>query len=420
MAKVKITGHASGSGVFTITAPNSNTDRTITLPDASVTLGTDATKLPLAGGTMTGAIVLGTNTVGGLQITTTATSNIGLGANAVDSITTGDYNVGLGDNALTVNSTGDTNVAVGSYALTTNSTGANNVAIGGWALSGNTTAAANTSVGYNSMAANTTGSENTALGSNAMKTNITGNQNSSVGVSALQNNTTGSANVAMGYFSLLSNTTGVNNTSIGRGAMSTITTGVNNTAVGHGALSGITADGNTAVGLAAGSGITSGLYNTAIGLVAGTVSNLTGNFNTSIGYNANPYAAGSSGNFTLGDGNVSALRCNASLSGLSDQRDKTDIVDLAYGLNFINQTRPVTFKWETRDGNIKDGKTHNGFLAQELLELGNNDQHNLVVKENPDKLEASYGNLLPMMVKAIQELSTKNNALEARIIALEA
>ena len=38
-----------------------------------------------------------------LQITTTATSNIGLGANAVDSITTGDYNVGLGDNAGTAN-----------------------------------------------------------------------------------------------------------------------------------------------------------------------------------------------------------------------------------------------------------------------------------------------------------------------------
>jgi len=56
MAKVKIQGHASGSGVFTITAPNSNTDRTITLPDASVTLGTDATKLPLAGGALTGAV----------------------------------------------------------------------------------------------------------------------------------------------------------------------------------------------------------------------------------------------------------------------------------------------------------------------------------------------------------------------------
>ena len=61
MAKVKITGHQSGSGVFTITAPNSNTDRTITLPDASVTLGTDATKLPLAGGTMTGHTLHGDN-----------------------------------------------------------------------------------------------------------------------------------------------------------------------------------------------------------------------------------------------------------------------------------------------------------------------------------------------------------------------
>ena len=61
MAKVKIQGHASGTGVFTVTAPNSNTDRTITLPDADVTLGTDATKLPLAGGTVTGNIVGGDN-----------------------------------------------------------------------------------------------------------------------------------------------------------------------------------------------------------------------------------------------------------------------------------------------------------------------------------------------------------------------
>jgi len=62
MAKVKITGHASGTGVFTLTSPNSNTDRTITLPDADVTLGTDATKLPLAGGTMTGTIAGFTST----------------------------------------------------------------------------------------------------------------------------------------------------------------------------------------------------------------------------------------------------------------------------------------------------------------------------------------------------------------------
>jgi len=38
MAKVKITGHASGTGILTVTAPNTSTDRTITLPDSTGTL----------------------------------------------------------------------------------------------------------------------------------------------------------------------------------------------------------------------------------------------------------------------------------------------------------------------------------------------------------------------------------------------
>jgi|14_taG_2_1085336.scaffolds.fasta_scaffold35907_2 hypothetical protein len=39
MAKVKIQGNASGTGILTVTAPNTSTDRTITLPDEDVTLG---------------------------------------------------------------------------------------------------------------------------------------------------------------------------------------------------------------------------------------------------------------------------------------------------------------------------------------------------------------------------------------------
>ena len=61
MAKVKIQGNASGSGVITLTAPNTSTDRTVVLPDADVTLGADATKLPLAGGTMTGMLDIATS-----------------------------------------------------------------------------------------------------------------------------------------------------------------------------------------------------------------------------------------------------------------------------------------------------------------------------------------------------------------------
>ena len=39
MSKVKIQGNASGTGVITLTAPNTNTDRTITLPDGDISLG---------------------------------------------------------------------------------------------------------------------------------------------------------------------------------------------------------------------------------------------------------------------------------------------------------------------------------------------------------------------------------------------
>jgi hypothetical protein len=50
MAKVKIQGNASGTGVFTITPPATSTDRTLTLPDSAGTLldstsTLDATKL---------------------------------------------------------------------------------------------------------------------------------------------------------------------------------------------------------------------------------------------------------------------------------------------------------------------------------------------------------------------------------------
>jgi hypothetical protein len=48
MAKVKIQGHASGSGVITVTAPNTSTDRTITLPDTTGTLLDENSSVPAA------------------------------------------------------------------------------------------------------------------------------------------------------------------------------------------------------------------------------------------------------------------------------------------------------------------------------------------------------------------------------------
>ena len=45
MSSVKVQGNASGTGIFTITSPNSNNTQTLTLPDATTTMvGTDATQ----------------------------------------------------------------------------------------------------------------------------------------------------------------------------------------------------------------------------------------------------------------------------------------------------------------------------------------------------------------------------------------
>lgn len=43
MSIVKVSGNPSGTGIFTIAAPNSNTDRTLTLPDNTGTILTTAT-----------------------------------------------------------------------------------------------------------------------------------------------------------------------------------------------------------------------------------------------------------------------------------------------------------------------------------------------------------------------------------------
>lgn len=45
MSKVAIQGNASGTGTFTIAAPNSNTDRTLTLPDEAGTVLTSASSI---------------------------------------------------------------------------------------------------------------------------------------------------------------------------------------------------------------------------------------------------------------------------------------------------------------------------------------------------------------------------------------
>ena len=169
-------------------------------------------------------------------------------------------------------------------------------------------------------------------------------------------------------------------------------------------------------------GVTSGTGNTGVGLNAG-LDVVTGSNNLCLGLNSQASSTSVSNEITLGNSSISSLRCaDTSISSLSDRRDKTDIVDLPVGLDFINSLLPRKFKWQTREGvPTKDGLERAGFIAQELQEAQSGAEYlDLVYANNPEKLEVKIGKLVPVLVKGIQELSAKNTALETRVAALEA
>jgi len=164
---------------------------------------------------------------------------------------------------------------------------------------------------------------------------------------------------------------------------------------------------NSIIGISAGTSLTNGANNSIFGYNSG-VSLTSGNNNIIIGSGANSTTATVSNEITLGNNSISVLRCQASsITSLSDIRDKTDIQDIPVGLNFIDKINPVKFVWNTRDGS-KINIPEFGFIAQELQDAENSigvKVPNLISTNNPDRLEASYGTLIPIMVKAIKELS---------------
>ena len=277
----------------------------------------------------------------------------------------------------------------------------------------------NTFIGAQAGENTTTKDDNTAVGSEAMRQNTTGEYNTAVGQGALQNNTTGDKSTAVGYRALRaqSSTSGATqNAAVGFGAAENLTA-ADSTAMGYGALgSATTGDANTCFGNCAGGALTTGTQNTFLGNRADQ-SATTASHCIVIGSWAELSANDTSGEIVLGTTNNDDLRCNTqTISALSDARDKTDIVDLPTGLDFVNSLRPVKFKWETREGNKKDGKYAAGFLAQDLQAAeeaaSSTNYTDLVSTKNLDKLEAKYGNLVPILVQAVKELSAKVNTLE--------
>jgi hypothetical protein len=147
----------------------------------------------------------------------------------------------------------------------------------------------------------------------------------------------------------------------------------------------------------------------------------------------------------LGDENISAANIQVDWTVASDQRDKTDFSALDVGLSFVNDLEPVTYKWDKRSKYIDksdpdvdlDTVTHDGTHTEDWLDVGFKaqavealelaagykiaDKTNLTTSLTSDGKQygIQYSKFVPILVKALQELSTKNDALEARIAALE-
>lgn len=286
----------------------------------------------------------------------------------------------------------------------------NDVLIGEGTGQNVTTAFGNIAIGTDALSLNTESPFNIAVGTNALKNTYDplADSNVAIGHNALINNQNGNSNVAIGNSALPQSVVSNNNTAIGNSSGNLFNLGYNNVFLG--ATSGpylTTGDQNIFIGVFSG------------GILGGPTYQASGNNNIHIGYNTRPASNTASNAITLGNSSHNVLRCAVTtITSLSDERDKKDIKELGAGLDFVKGLKPVEFVWNDRDDEVKRDIKDFGFIAQDLKKSQEDaelaDTLKLVYEENPEKLEASYGKLVPILVKAIQELTAKVEALEAK------
>ena len=141
----------------------------------------------------------------------------------------------------------------------------------------------------------------------------------------------------------------------------------------------------------------------------------------------------------LGNSSIQELNCQVALSVESDERDKTDFTNLNIGLDFVKQMKPYTYKWDkrsnyvdwtanpdtdlntiTNDGTHKETQLDIGFKAQEIEVLekaagydkDNNTNLTIKLSEDGKQYSIKYEKLVPILVKAIQELEAEVQALK--------
>ena len=411
---------------------------------------------------------------------TTGNSNTGVGFQALALATTGSSNTAIGWAALDItNSTGNT--AIGAAAMENNTSGSNNTGVGASAL-GSSTGSNDVALGafaflnafsesYSTMVGAQAGSHsessggyNTAIGYNALfgagwsgGHTSTGSYNLVAGAEAMYNNTTGSYNDAVGFYSLYANTSGSFNDNSGAFSEYENTSGQGNVADGFfGLFENSTGSYNTAIGFQALTTNTTGSNNTVVGANAEVSSGVLSNA-TALGAGATVAASNA---VMVGNSSVTSIGGYANWTNFSDGRYKKNIQSNVPGLAFINKLTPVTYTLDidgieakmhkekpsmpvtlaggpgsssSADDPVmkqaqqeKSAVTYTGFVAQDVEKAA--DSLNFVFSgiDKPKDANQSfyglrYGDFVPPLVKAVQELSksseSKDSAIDAVVTA---
>ena len=308
----------------------------------------------------------------------------------------------LGSDPSGTTDTAEKNVALGTLALDTITTGDYNVCIGYGSADDLNTGYGNSFLGYLTGEDITSGYHNVAMGYVAGKDYLDTINCISIGPSCGDGNYTGDNNIA-----------------IGASALGALTTEDDNIAIGFESLYGNNSQGNTCVGFRTGKAVTSGDFNLILGYDAGQSGSPGGAVTTG------------SNQVCLGDENIANAHIQVDWTIASDKRDKTDVESLDLGLEFINQLEPVTYRWDKRskyskdqsvspDGTHKEEQLEGGFLAQDVEAIEEQYGHKLSDKtnltfhssEDEQMYGIKYSKFVPMLVKAVQELSAEVEELK--------
>jgi len=437
----------------------------------ALTTSTTATSNTAVGGLALRVATTGNNNTavgyGSMVATTTGDTNSAFGSQALSNNTTANNNTAVGYRASHDNTTGTRNVSMGKDAMYQTTTGSDQVGIGYEALTRNTTGANNVAIGKETLSRNTTGNHNVAVGYEAGYSNTTGTNNTVIGRDAGYSNQTADGNVFMGEYAGR-NTTNSNNTFLGTSSGWQVTSGQKNTIIGryNGNQGGLDirtlsnrivlsdGDGNprhyvNASGDQAFSTVDMTTSNGSVGRVyayEAPSNNLCNIYHLNSASHQVIFEARRNGRTnermsqinigengsSQGEVTIFSSTANANLSGgvvvangatswssASDTRLKTITGTYDNALQDIANIEPIKFTWKADSTNQPNVGVSAQSVQAVVPEAVDARKNLLTPDDETEYLSVKYTELIPLMIASIQELSAKNDALEARIATLE-